>query len=152
MELKLCRCFVARSSNAVLRDNTLSSNGQRRFDDPNVFFDSGLSVQHASTVRSEGNTYKDNQYVAVSVGLQSSFRNGSFLPREPGHPPIAGEKDTIIQKGSDPTNSGSCKTGGSPFAVDLLVNRCRGNKRRKSCDRKPDVTCTTCHCQHSLFR
>ena len=93
---------VTHTSNAVLRDNTLSSNGQRSFASPFIFFDTGLFVGGASSVRSEGNTYKDNQYAAIEADRQSSFRNGSFLPRENGHPPIPAEKDVIIQKGGNP--------------------------------------------------
>ena len=73
---------VVRSSNAVLRDNTLSENGQHRIDDPNVFFDCGLFALDASSVRSEGNTYKDNQYCAIAINRQAAFRNGAFLPGE----------------------------------------------------------------------
>ena len=115
--------LVFRTSNAVLKDNTVSSNGQRSFDRPFIFFDVGLSVAGASAVRSEGNTYADNQYAAIEADRQATFRNGSFLPREAGHPPIAGEKDTIIAKGSDPATPDSCKTDNDgPIAVSVFNN------------------------------
>ena len=112
--------LVWRSSNAVLRDNTLSSNGQRSFASPFIFFDVGLYVLDASSVRSDGNTYKDNQFSAVDVERRSTFRNGSFLPREPGHAPIPGETDTIIQKGGDPSNAATCKANSGPVAVETF--------------------------------
>lgn len=111
---------VIRTSNAVLTDNTLSSNGQRSFGSPFIFFDAGLYVLSASNVRSNGNTYKDNQYSAVDVERQSAFRSGSFLPREPGHAPIPGETDTIIQKGGDPANAATCKANIGPIAVETF--------------------------------
>ncbi len=114
---------VTRTSNAVLRDNTLSSNGQRSFASPFIFFDAGLFVGGASAVRSDGNTYENNQYAAIEADRQSSFRNGSFLPRESGHPPIAGEKDVIIQKGGNPASPATCKTNtGGPIAVITFNN------------------------------
>ena len=114
---------VLRASNAVLRDNTLSSNGQQGFNSPFVFFDTGLFVGDASSVRSDGNTYKDNQYAAVDVERQGAFRNGSFLPREPGNPPIPAEKDVIIQKGGNPLNAATCKTStGGPIAIEVFNN------------------------------
>ena len=90
--------IVARSSNAVLRDNTVSGNGRRSFGDPFVFFDCGLFAADASSVSSRGNTYENNQYCAIEADRQSSFRNGRFLPREPGHPADPAEKDVITQK------------------------------------------------------
>ena len=99
---------VIRTSNAVLTDNTLSSNGQQGFDKPFVFSDVGLFVADASSVRSNGNTYEDNQYAAIEADRQGAFRNGSFLPREDGHAPIAGETDTIIQRGGDPGTPATC--------------------------------------------
>ncbi len=100
--------LVVRTSNAVLRDNTLSSNGQQGFDEPFVFFDVGVFVAGASSVRSDGNTYENNQYAAIDVDRQGAFRNGSFLPRENGNPPIAGETDTIIQRGGIPGTPATC--------------------------------------------
>ena len=78
---------VLRSSNAVLRDNTLSGNGTRT-DTPNIFFDCGLFAVDASSVDSKGNTYEDNQFCAIEIDRQSSFRNGAFLPREAGGPGV----------------------------------------------------------------
>ncbi|MEE9130131.1 MAG: right-handed parallel beta-helix repeat-containing protein [Phycisphaerales bacterium] len=113
---------VIRTSNAVLTDNTLSSNGQRGFEKPFVFFDVGLFLGTASSVESNGNTYEDNQYAAIESDRQSGFRNARFLPRESGHPPIAAEKDTIIQKGNDPT-TGSCNTDfNGPVAIAVFNN------------------------------
>ncbi len=108
---------VVRASNAVLTDNTLSLNGQQGFNKPFVFFDVGLYVLDASSVLSNGNTYKDNQYAAVDVERKSTFRNGTFLPREPGHAPVPGETDTMIQKGGDPSNAASCKTNNGLVAI-----------------------------------
>jgi hypothetical protein len=114
---------VTRTSNAVLKDNMVSSNGQRELANPFIFFDGGLFVAGGSHVRSDGNTYKDNQFAAVQVARQGTFRNGSFLPRETGHPPVASEKDTIIAKGSNPANPATCNTDGSgPAAVSLFNN------------------------------
>ena len=114
---------VLRSSNAVLTDNTVSSNGQRSFGAPFVFFDDGLFVGDASSVRSDGNTYEENQYAAIEVGRQSVFKNGSFLPREPGHAPIAGETDTIIQKGGDPGTPATCIDNDfGPLAIAGFTN------------------------------
>ena len=100
---------VVRSSNAVLRDNTVSGNGAREAD-PFIFFDVGLFVADASSVLSLGNTYKDNQYAAIDIDRQSSFRNGRFLPREPGHPADPDERDSIIQRGCNPVGAG-CFSG-----------------------------------------
>ena len=114
--------LVLRTSNAVLRDNTLSGNGTRTAN-PFIFFDVGLFVGGASAVRSDGNTYEDNQYAAIEADRQSSFRNASFLPREPGNPPIPAEKDVIIQKGGDPLNAATCKTStGGPIAIEVFNN------------------------------
>ncbi len=88
---------VVRSSNAVLRDNTVSGNGTRAAN-PFVFFDCGLFVADASSVKSVGNTYEDNRYCAISVNRQSSFKNGAFLPREAGHPANPLEKDVFTKK------------------------------------------------------
>lgn len=74
---------VLRSSNAVLQDNMVWGNGRRAFDRPFIFFDSGLLVVDASSVRSDGNTYENNQYAAIDVERQSAFRNGT-LPSESG--------------------------------------------------------------------
>ncbi|MCH7775534.1 MAG: right-handed parallel beta-helix repeat-containing protein [Gemmatimonadetes bacterium] len=114
---------VNQTSNAVLTDNTLSSNGQRSFASPFIFFDVGLFLRGASSVQSNGNTYTDNQYAAIESDVQSTFRNGSFLPRINGHPPIPAEKDVIIQKGGDPANPATCKTNsGGPIAVVTFNN------------------------------
>lgn len=99
--------YVLRSSNAVLRDNRLSGNGTRRTD-PGVFFDCGLFAADASSVDSRGNTYSDNQYCAIEIDRQASFRNGAFLPREPGNPANPVERDTYIQKGCDPSTGDGC--------------------------------------------
>jgi parallel beta-helix repeat protein len=112
--------IVVRSSHAVLTDNTLSRNGQQGFDKPFVFFDAGLYVLDASSVLSNGNTYKDNQYAAVGVARESSFRSGTFLPREPGHAPIPGETDTMIQKGGDPSNAATCKVANGLIAIETF--------------------------------
>lgn len=98
---------VFRSSNAVLTDNTLSSNGTRETN-PVVFFDCGLYAADASSVYSTGNTYKDNQYCAIETDRQSSFRNGLYLPREPGHPANPAERDTITERGCDPGTGTGC--------------------------------------------
>jgi parallel beta-helix repeat protein len=109
--------LVIRTSNAVLTDNTLSGNGAREAN-PFIHFDVGLFIGNASSVQSNGNTYTDNQYAAIESDRQSAFRNASFLPREPGHPPVAAEKDVIIQKGADPADPATCKTNtGGPLAV-----------------------------------
>ncbi len=114
---------VLRASNAVLTDNTLSSNGQPGFDKPFVFFDVGLFVADASSVRSNGNTYEDNQYAAIEADRQGAFRNGSFLPREPGHAPIAGETDTFIQRDGDPGTPAACIDNDfGPIAIAAFNN------------------------------
>ncbi len=100
---------VLRSSNAVLRTNTLNGNGTRETD-PFIFFDGGLFAGDASSVLSLGNTYKDNQYVAIDIDRQSSFRNGRFLPREAGHPADPDERDSITQRGCNPDGTG-CFSG-----------------------------------------
>jgi parallel beta-helix repeat protein len=87
---------VLRSSNAVLRDNTLSGNGTRKAD-PVPFFDCGLFVTQASSVLSLGNTYEDNQYCAISALNQASFRSGDTLPRDEGADPT--ETDTVVERG-----------------------------------------------------
>ncbi len=109
---------VIRSSNAVLKDNTLSQNGQRT-DDPNIFFDCGLFALDASSVFSVGNTYEDNQYCAIEIDRQSAFKNGVFLPRQAGEgPQPADEKDFFIEKGCDPVSGAGCfTTDGSPLAI-----------------------------------
>lgn len=99
--------YVLRSSNAVLRDNRLSGNGTRRTN-PGIFFDCGLYAADASSVDSRGNTYSDNQYCAIEVDRQASFRNGAFLPRELGHQANPAERDTYIQKGCDPDTGDGC--------------------------------------------
>ena len=116
---------VVRTSNAVLTDNTLSGNGRRSFDSPFIFFDVGLFVAGASHVQSNGNTYENNQYAAIESDQQSFFRNGSFLPREGGHPPNDAEHDTIVAKGSDPGTPATCIIAvafTTPVAVELFNN------------------------------
>ena len=101
---------VLRSSNAVLKTNTLSGNGTRETD-PFIFFDVGLFAGDASSVQSLGNTYKDNQYAAIDIDRQSLFRNGAFLPREPGGGPAdPDERDVITQRGCNPDGTG-CFSG-----------------------------------------
>ncbi len=115
--------LVLRSSNAILDDNTVSNNGLRELVNPFIFFDVGLFVADASSVRSNGNTYTDNEYAAIEVDRQSTFRNGSFLPRENGHLPIAGETDTIIQKGGDPGTPATCTDFDfGPIAIEAFNN------------------------------
>ena len=110
---------VVRSSNAVLRDNTLSGNGTRAVD-PFVFFDCGLYVAFASSVHSLGNTYADNQYCAIEADTQSTFTNGQFLPHEPGHPAVPSERDTIVELGCDlGSGSGCFTTDEGPVAVEV---------------------------------
>ena len=112
---------VVRTSNAVLRDNTLSSNGQRSFDSPFVFFDCGLFAADASSVDSRGNTYADNQYCAIEIDRQSSFRNGAFLPRTAGNPADPNERDVITEKGCDPgTGAGCFTTDEGPVALEVF--------------------------------
>ncbi len=101
--------IVVRSSNAVLRDNTVSGNGQRKFNEPFIFFDCGLFAADASSVSSRGNTYENNAYCAIEADRQSSFRNGRFLIREPGHPADPAEKDVITQK-----------AGANPVAIEAF--------------------------------
>lgn len=111
--------LVLNDSFARLRDNLISSNGQRSFNQANVFFDCGLFVGDASAVKSFGNTYKQNQYCAVEADRQAYFRNGSFIPRGTGEAPDPGELDIYVQKGcnqGDP--AGSC---GDPGTVALEV-------------------------------
>ncbi len=110
---------VVRSSNAVLRDNTLSGNGTRAVD-PFIFNDCGLYVAFASSVHSLGNTYTDNQYCAIEADTQSTFTNGQFLPHESGHPADPNERDTIVQRDCDPTTGTGCLTNnGGPVAVEV---------------------------------
>lgn len=109
--------FVIRSSSALLINNAISGNGTRSVD-PFIFFDVGLFLGNAASVQSNGNTYEDNQYAAIESDRQSAFRNATFLPREPGHPPIAAQKDVIIRKGGDPANPATCTTNGNgPIAA-----------------------------------
>ncbi|MCH7794780.1 MAG: right-handed parallel beta-helix repeat-containing protein [Proteobacteria bacterium] len=112
---------VLRSSNAVLRDNTLSGNGTRTAD-PFIFFDCGLFAVDASSVFSVGNTYKDNQYCAIEIDRQSAFRNGAFLPREPGGGPAdPNERDVYTEKGCDPgLGTGCFTTDQSPIAIEAF--------------------------------
>ena len=114
--------IVERSSNTVLVDNTLSENGQRRINSPNVFFDSGLVAVGASSVFSVGNTYKDNQYAAIEIDRQSAFRNGAFLPRETGGGPAdPNERDVITEKGCNPgTGDGCFTTDEGPVAIEVF--------------------------------
>ncbi len=112
---------VLRTSNAVLTDNTLSSNGQRRFNDPFVFFDCGLFAGGASAVASRGNTYKDNQYCAIEIDQQSAFRNGRFLPREPGNPADPDERDVYTEKGCNPGTGAGCFIDDfGPVAIEVF--------------------------------
>lgn len=111
--------LVLDDSFARLRDNLVSSNGQRSFNKANVFFDCGLFVGDASAVKSFGNTYKQNQYCAVEADRQAYFRNGSFIPRGTGEAPDPDELDIYVQKGcnqGDP--AGAC---GDPGTVALEV-------------------------------
>ncbi len=113
---------VIRSSNAVLRDNTVSGNGTRATN-PFIFFDCGLVAVGASSVRSEGNTYADNQFCAIEIDRQSSFRNGAFLPRESGtpHPANLDERDVITERGCNPDSGGGCfTTDGGPMAMEIF--------------------------------
>lgn len=113
--------IVSRSSNAVLRDNHLTNNGQRRFDNPFVFFDCGLIALDTSSVRSDGNTYADNQYCAIEVDRQSFFRNGDFLPREPGNPADPALRDVYIERGCDPQTGVGCFTNDEgPVAIEVF--------------------------------
>ncbi len=111
---------VMRSSNAVLRDNTVSGNGTRETD-PFIFFDCGLFAADASSVRSDGNTYADNQYCAIEIDRQSSFRNGDFLPRTPGNPADPNGRDVIIERGCDPGTGTGCFTNDfGPLAIEIF--------------------------------
>lgn len=111
---------VVTASFARLIDNTLSGNGTRTTN-PFIFFDSGLFVADNSMVRSFGNTYKDNQYAAVDVERQGSFRNGSFLPRQAGNPPDPTERDTIVELDCDITSGIGCSdTDGGPIAIEIF--------------------------------
>ena len=111
---------VLRTSNAVLRDNTLSGNGTRTAD-PFIFFDCGLFAVDASSVFSVGNTYKDNQYCAIEIDRQSAFRNGAFLPRQAGPGQPADEKDVFTELGCDPgTGDGCFTTDGGPVALEVF--------------------------------
>ena len=112
---------VLRSSNAVLRHNLVSENGQRRIDDPFVFFDCGLFAADASSVKSDGNTYAGNQYCAIEIDRQAAFQNGSFLPREPGNPADPAERDVFIERGCDPASGEGCFTSdGGPVAIEVF--------------------------------
>jgi len=111
---------VIRSSTAVLTGNTVRGNGTRSAN-PNIFFDSGLFVADASSVLSNGNTYADNQYAAIDVARQSTFRNGEFLPHEPGHQIDPDNRDVIIERGCIPDTGAGCFTNDfSPVAVDVF--------------------------------
>ncbi len=111
---------VLRSSNAVLIDNTLSSNGTRE-SDPNVFFDVGLFAADASSVLSLGNTYKDNQYAGIEIDRQASFRNGAFLPREAPNPADPDQRDVITEKGCDPDTGDGCFIDDfGPVAIEVF--------------------------------
>ncbi len=112
---------VVRSSFARLRNNTLSHNGQRRFDPPDVFFECGLFAGDAASVRSDGNTYKDNSYCGIAIDRQSAFRNGAFLPREPGHPADPALRDLVIERGCNPATGDGCLTSeGKIIAVEAF--------------------------------
>ncbi len=115
--------IVRLSSNAVLIDNTVRGNGRQGFEQPFVFFDVGLFVADASSVQSNGNTYENNQYAAMEADRQGAIRNSQFLPREPGHAPVAAQKDTIIQKGGDPAVAATCTTNTfGPVAIAAFNN------------------------------
>ncbi len=112
---------VIRTSNAVLRDNTLSGNGTRTVV-PNIFFDCGLFAVDASSVRSVGNTYEDNQYCAVEIDRQSSFRNGAFLPRQAGPGADPNERDVITERGCDPDTGTGCFTSDQNIVAIEVFN------------------------------
>ncbi len=110
------------SSNAVLRDNTLSGNGTRTTN-PSLFWDCGLFAADASSVFSTGNTYADNQYCAIDIFRQSTFKNGVFNPREFGtpHPADPAERDVITERGCDPETGDGCHTDDfGPIAIDVF--------------------------------
>ena len=110
---------VGFSSNAVLRGNTLSGNGTRA-EVPWIFWDCGLNAAAGSTVDSRGNTYADNQFCAVSVATQSVFRNGVFMPNEPGHPASPEDRDAIVELGCNPSTGEGCHTNDEgPVAIDI---------------------------------
>jgi hypothetical protein len=72
-------------------------------------------------VDSRGNTYEDNQYCGVDVSLQSTFRSGRFLPREPGHPANLAERDVITERGCVPSTGAGCFTNDfGPVAMDVF--------------------------------
>ena len=110
---------VQRASSAELTDNTIAGNGTRA-ENPFIFFDVGLLVLDNAAVRSSGNTYRDNQYAAIEVDRQATFRNGDFLPREPGNPADPEQRDLIVQKGADPASPESCLGGGDAIAVEIF--------------------------------
>ena len=110
---------VQRASSAEMTDNTLAGNGTRA-ENPFVFFDVGLLVLDNATVRSSGNTYRDNQYAAIEVDRQATFRNGDFLPREPGNPADPDQRDIIVQKGADPSAPESCRSDSDTIAVEIF--------------------------------
>lgn len=110
--------YVLRSSNAVLRNNRLHGNGTRE-SNPFVFFDCGLFAADASSVDSRGNTYSDNQYCAIEIDRQASFRNGDFLPRAPGNPANPAERDTFIERGCEPSTGEGCFT--SDFGPNVII-------------------------------
>ncbi len=114
---------VMRSSNAVLRDNTVSGNGTRT-SDISIFWDCGLVASGGSSVDSRGNTYKDNQYCAIDIFRQSEFRNGAFLPRDPSnpHPADPDERDVFTELGCDPASGSGCfTTDWGPVAIDVYT-------------------------------
>ena len=72
-------------------------------------------------MQSIGNTYKDNQYCAIDIETQSSFRSGFFLPRESGHPADPDQRDTIIELGCDITDGTGCfTTDEGPVAIAVF--------------------------------
>ena len=115
---------VVRSSNAVLRDNTVSGNGQLRFDEPFIFFDCGLFASDASSVDSRGNTYENNSFCAIDVVRQSSFRNGAFLPRDrdTAHPANLLEQDVFTEKNSAGAVAIDAFNGGIVDLRNAVVN------------------------------
>jgi parallel beta-helix repeat protein len=109
---------VLRSSNAVLRDNTLSGNGTRTASSF-PYFDCGLYVRAASSVLSLGNTYQDNQYCGITAFDESTFRSGG--PLFSGDVVDPTETDTIVERGCDFDSGDGCYTSEfSRVAIDVF--------------------------------
>lgn len=104
--------FVHRASQATLRDNMVTENGQRDLtpgdEDPTRFFECGLFVGDASAVNSFGNTYADHSYCGVAADRGGIFRNGSIVPHRQGFSPDPNETDIIVQRGCIPDNVSNC--------------------------------------------